>query len=235
MLPLLAPFPSFPKALLNSLFSGQVRGGSPQGHCEPCSALPLWEWVHVQLESPSVLSFCVSFASLAYLMCSLILYRIFVFHPYSCQPLFSLRESLALDCLLDCQSAFVLFFFFFRSHALRLVTFFLTAKLQISLPLFSVSPNYSFTRLSLGSMYLSACWRFAANHWPANIWKLPLLEKNESSGPDREPMLVEHKKAKETTVDLLDFKPLSVFIKWEGDVLCSIVQMSLQNRQRQNK
>lgn len=33
----------------------------------------------------------------------------------------------------------------------------------------------------------------------------------QNSGSDREPLLVEHEKAKETTADLLDFEPLSAF------------------------
>lgn len=131
--------PAFPKAILNSHFfwasPGVGWGGSPWGHCEPWSALPLWEWVHVQLESPSLLSFSVSFASLAYLMCGLILYRIFVCHPYSCQPFFSLRESLALDCLLE-----------YQSHPLKHVSFFLNCQmsgfLQVSLFPITVLPLY---------------------------------------------------------------------------------------------
>lgn len=80
-------------------------------------------------------------------------------------------------------------------------------------------PFNSFTALSFGSIYLSQCWQFTANHWPTNIWKLPLLEDNktaQSSGPDRETLLVEHEKAKETTVYLLEFETLSVVIVCES-------------------
>lgn len=97
--PRLAPFPS--RALFTSpFFSGWVRGGplrlfvSLAQHCHSGYA-SMSSWNH----------HCISFSSLPSITCSLILYRIFVCHPYSCQPLFSLIESITLDCRLICQSS----------------------------------------------------------------------------------------------------------------------------------
>lgn len=52
-----------------------------------------------------------------------------------------------------------------------------------------------------------------------------------SSGPDYEPLLVEHEKAKETTVDLLQCKPLSVFITRNWGVQYSMFLGSRSKRE----
>lgn len=86
--------PAFPKALYYPFFQGESLG-SPKCLYEPCSALMFWEWVHVQLDSPLLLSFSLFLSPLfPSKLCSL--YRIFVYHPHSCQPLFSLRVSITL-------------------------------------------------------------------------------------------------------------------------------------------
>lgn len=96
------PFPPGPS--LPPLFSGWIRGGplrlfvSLAQHCHSGNG-SMSSWNH----------HCLSFSSFPSITCSLILYRIFVCHPYSCQPLFSLRESITLDCRLVCQSSCGLF------------------------------------------------------------------------------------------------------------------------------
>lgn len=60
---------------------------------------------------------------------------------------------------------------FFSLHT----TFFLIVRHQLC------SPFRSLNTLSPGTISLCKCWQFAANHWPANIWKLPLLEDNKTA------------------------------------------------------
>lgn len=137
-----------PPSLLTSLFFF-FQGGPPRvfvslaQHCHSGTG-SMSSWNHPR-SSRSVFFFFFSF-SLPSLTCSLILYRIFVCHPYSCQPLFSPRESITLDCQLVCQSSCGLSFHSFLSRGLSSsMTCHLPTNCKTSgSPVFSKSPSNNF-------------------------------------------------------------------------------------------
>lgn len=159
------PFPpASPRPSLPPFFLGESGGGGgPVGvfvslaqHCHSGNG-SMSSWNHHR----SFLSLPASFSYLASLTCSLILYGIFVCHPYSCQPLFSLRESITLVCRLGCQASWGLFFYFFisfLSHRLSTsMTCHLPPNYQASgFPVFSMNPSNSFPLYHSGA-YTWAC------------------------------------------------------------------------------
>lgn len=179
--PPLAPFPS-----CLSLVSVYLLffWGSPGGPLKVFVRLAQnchsgnWKWVHFQLESPSLPSHSVSFSSLPTLTCSLILYRIFVWCTYRCQPLFSLRvHHFWLSVTLPAVSLLFVFVESCLSHGP-----FTLCDMQHSpyLPL-------SFQRVPL-TRFSSTVREYIPEPMPAiccqqlaNIWKLSLLEENKTA------------------------------------------------------
>lgn len=105
LLHLAPPPPAFPQGplFLPFFFLGE-SGGVPLGSLCALLSIATLGMGPCPAGIPIAPLFLALSLSLPSLTCSFILYRIFVYHPYSCQPLFSLRESITLDFWLVCQS-----------------------------------------------------------------------------------------------------------------------------------